>query len=595
MKKAAIIVLWVFMIRSVSAQYCGISGTSCSSIGLAENPGLYPPPDSFPSFYNNFLTSATIQFRNFDTILFGNEVLPVYSLKWDTIENLPSGLCWSANKTDNTFGRGEAGCIHINGLACGATGQYKLSTRVTVDIGVLVETDGDPGGLKYFVRLQNFGDTDIPVDTTQTDSMTFISYGGICQSLTPPVVNLGPDKTVCTGSVVTFDPAVTGGQPPYTYLWQSAGSNIICTTCANASVTVSQNSAYILKVTDASGGFGYDTVNYTVTGTLYNFQISGTLPLVFCSGGTATLSGNANNAVGFQWNKDGNSLADDTSNVLIVTDSSGAYNLVYTEAGVCQATSNIINILFYDTPVVTINSIGYDTICIGGDVTLVANAAGQGLTNVWLQDGSNANDSSASLQVFSSGTYAVVVTNLAGCSDTTAILIAASPNFPTPLSYTQFTNDTLCNNAATIVLSGGEPTGGYYTGTGVSNDLFDPNAARNGLNLIYYNYVDSTGCSSSVYDTIVVLLCTGEETIYTENYIRLYPNPVTDILTIQSEALSSRDAKITFFDITGKELFLNCERRNNNMVSVNVSALAAGCYLVSIEGESACHRFIKIE
>jgi hypothetical protein len=259
-KRFLFFVVALLMFREVSGQYCGVFDSSACIIdtGAFTAPGLYPRPDSFPPFLNNFLTSTSIQTLTFDSIFFGSEILYVDLLTWDTIENLPPGLCWSTNKLNNTFRPGEFGCIRFSGLPCGPTGQYKLVTLVTVSIdGFPVETEGDAGGLGYFVRLENAGDTLVPVDTTQTDSMLFIPYGGICQALSPPVVNLGPDLTVCTGSIATLTPAVSGGQPPYTFLWQSAGNNIICSTCQNPSVTLTQNSTFIVKVTDASGASAF--------------------------------------------------------------------------------------------------------------------------------------------------------------------------------------------------------------------------------------------------------------------------------------------------------------------------------------------------
>jgi hypothetical protein len=598
-KKTVVLIFSFCVFQCASAQYCVLPDSfTCVTAGVPDSPGLYPPADSFPSFYNNFLSSEIIHFRNFDTILFGNEVLPVYSLRWDTIENLPQGLCWSTDRINNTYGTGEAGCIHIGGLACGPTGQYKLSTLVTVDIGIPVETDGDPGGLKYFLRLQTYGAPDIPVDTTQTDSMPFISYGGICQTLTPPVVSLGADQTVCAGSIVTFNPVVSGGQPPYTYLWQSTGNTIICATCANPSVMVTQNSIYVLKVTDASGGFGLDTVNYAVTGTSYNFQITATQPYVFCGGGIVTVSASPNDSVSFQWFNNGVSLAGETGNTLTVTDTSGAYDLVYTEAGICQATSNFIHLLFFDTTAVSIASAGSDTICVGGAVTLLANALGTGLNYVWLANDSNLNYPATSLSVVNAGAYQVVVTNAEGCVDTSsAVLVVASPNLPTTLSYSQFVDDTVCNNASTIMLSGAQPDGGYYSGTGVSGGMFNPFAANAGLNFVYYNYTDSTGCGSSVYDTIVVLLCTDIKEVGVLADIELYPNPGSERITVQSDVLTRADVTVAVFDIAGKRLLVGYQRVGGDKISLDINSLASGSYLVQLllEGRQVSGRFVKIE
>ena len=598
-RNTGLILLFVLLFSGASAQYCGSTDTiNCVTTNVPDSNGLYPRVDSFPPLFNNFLTSATIYFRNFDSILFGTEVLPVYSLTWDTIENLPPGLCWSTNKSNNTYGRGEAGCIHIRGLACGPTGQYKLSTLVTVDIGILVESDGDPGGLGYLIRLQNYGDSIIAVDTLQTDSMPFIPYGQICQNLTPLIINLGPDQTVCAGSIVTFNPVITGGQAPYTYLWQSFGSNIICTSCANASVVVTESSTYILKAIDASGQYGYDTINYAVTGTAYNFQITAPEPTTFCGGGVVTVTGNPIDSVAFQWYNGSQSLAGADSSSLTVINTSGSYYLLYTENGGCQATSNIINLVFYDTTAVNVVSQGLDTICVGASVTLTANAAGSGLSYEWLADDTSLDYTEVSFSAAAAGFYQVIVTNAVGCSDTSAgVLVVASPNLPPTLTYAQFTNDTLCNNAAAIALSGGEPDGGYYSGTGVSGGTFYPPSALQGLNFIYYNYTDSTGCGNSIADTIDVLFCTAIQQINVAEDLHIFPNPATDYLAVQSDIFQHGNISISVYDITGKRLPINYYRNSNNQVSVNISSLSAGYYLIQLttDNQQFSSRFIKMD
>ena len=427
--------------------------------------------------------------------------------------------------------------------------------------------------------------------------MPFISYGGVCQSLTPPVVGLGPDQTVCANSIVTFNPVVTGGQPPYTYLWQSVGSNIICTTCRDASVAVAQNSTYVLKVTDASGGDGYDTINFIVAGTPYNFQVAATIPTTFCAGCTVTMSANANDSVSFQWNRNGSSIPGAVANTFTVSDSSGAYNLVYTEDGFCQATSNIIHLSFYDTAHVTITSIGSDTICVGGAVTLTAIAEGSGLSYAWLANDSNFNYAASAYVAVTAGVYRVIATNQAGCADTSeAVLVVASPNSAPVVSYRQFAGDTLCNNGAVINLTGGEPAGGYYSGSGVSNGVFDPNVGNIGLNFIYYSYTDNTGCGNSVFDTIDILLCTGIRSIDLESGLQLYPDPCTDRITIQSDILFQSNALISVYDIAGKRIYVNYSRQSDNKVSINISALATGCYSVQVMADDrvVSKRFIKL-
>ncbi len=66
----------------------------------------------------------------------------------------------------------------------------------------------------------------------------------------------------------------------------------------------------------------------------------------------------------------------------------------------------------------------------------------------------------------------------------------------------------LCVDAGTVVVSGGAPTGGIYSGTGVTESAgvysFDPSAAGVGVHTITYTYTDGNGCTNSASDDVEV-------------------------------------------------------------------------------------------
>lgn len=73
------------------------------------------------------------------------------------------------------------------------------------------------------------------------------------------------------------------------------------------------------------------------------------------------------------------------------------------------------------------------------------------------------------------------------------------------LNVFQVPFDTLCSNDSTsFTLTGGNPSGGTYSGTGVVNDVFDPTLAGLGTHSITYSYTDPNGCNGSVVEDIVI-------------------------------------------------------------------------------------------
>lgn len=66
-----------------------------------------------------------------------------------------------------------------------------------------------------------------------------------------------------------------------------------------------------------------------------------------------------------------------------------------------------------------------------------------------------------------------------------------------------------CLNDPPIALNGGLPSGGFYSGDGVSQNIFTPNVAGLGSHQLSYSFVDQNNCSSSANQSIIVNICAG--------------------------------------------------------------------------------------
>jgi len=91
-------------------------------------------------------------------------------------------------------------------------------------------------------------------------------------------------------------------------------------------------------------------------------------------------------------------------------------------------------------------------------------------------------------------------TNANGCtnSDSNGILI----NSPVSVSLNAF--NSVCADIPAFALTGGSPSGGSYSGPGVSNGNFNPATAGVGSHTITYTYTDGNGCTGSATRTIAV-------------------------------------------------------------------------------------------
>lgn len=98
------------------------------------------------------------------------------------------------------------------------------------------------------------------------------------------------------------------------------------------------------------------------------------------------------------------------------------------------------------------------------------------------------------------GTYSftVTVTDESGCTGSTAYSLTI--NCPTGgATLAPFTD--VCIDAAPVVLTQGSPSGGTYSGTGVTGSSFDPSS---GTQTITYSLTDVYGCPQSAMGTITV-------------------------------------------------------------------------------------------
>ena len=172
---STILSLWL-LVGGVNAQYCGDSGpTICTPTNLIQS-GFSPVCDSFSPIINNHPIYAFLEFKIFDSVFLNGHKVKLHSLKFDSIKNLPSGLCWRTNDTTNIFLALQSGCINIVGTSSDNCGQYKLHIVVDVDTGAIATLNADSIALVYYLRMINCpGDTSgLPMDTTQTDANPFI-------------------------------------------------------------------------------------------------------------------------------------------------------------------------------------------------------------------------------------------------------------------------------------------------------------------------------------------------------------------------------------------------------------------------------------
>ncbi|MCX6198367.1 MAG: T9SS type A sorting domain-containing protein [Bacteroidetes bacterium] len=139
-----------------------------------------------------------------------------------------------------------------------------------------------------------------------------------------------------------------------------------------------------------------------------------------------------------------------------------------------------------------ITASGNTAICTGDSVQLTASG---GFTYLW-----STGATTPSIYVNSAATYSCSVTNQAGTCTVIppSVAVTVSGNTPT-VTYDISNSDRFCISSGTLslVLTGGSPQGGTYSGSFINNGVFNLTQAGVGAHLVTYTYTDPGGCGTA--------------------------------------------------------------------------------------------------
>lgn len=173
----------------------------------------------------------------------------------------------------------------------------------------------------------------------------------------------------------------------------------------------------------------------------------------------------------------------------------------------------------------------------------------------------------------SAGVYFGTFTNAAGCDSVVELTLTV--NALPGVSFA-FATDTTCDDGGVIVLAA-TPTGGTFTGTGVSGTAFDPSAiAAAGYVNVTYAYTDGNSCTATATDSIFVDICTGIAKT-NSNKVSIQPNPTEGVFVITASTLTVQQVEIT--NAIGQVVY---KGEMSGKKEINISGYAPGVYTVKV-------------
>ncbi|MBL4658447.1 MAG: hypothetical protein JKX73_10635, partial [Flavobacteriales bacterium] len=255
-------------------------------------------------------------------------------------------------------------------------------------------------------------------------------------------VSLTSTNVSCNGNCDgTIDQTVSGGVPPYTYLWTPGGMTAedIANQCAGT---------YTSTVTDSSGCVV--SVSQTITEPM---ALSATIIATNTSGpgncdGTATVNPTGGTgAYSYQWDDPGFQITQTAINLC-----SGTYTVIVLDANGC---SNSVSVTVADPSCsFTVITSSTDVTCGLSDGTATASVSGGFTPYTYLWDDPSA-QTTATATGLNFGPYTVAVSDSSGCTSTYNVTVNSASSLAVTTTKTDPSSPGACDGTASATSTGG--------------------------------------------------------------------------------------------------------------------------------------------
>ncbi len=357
-----------------------------------------------------------------------------------------------------------------------------------------------------------------------------------------PVITLPLANDICEGDSILLDAENSGSA----FLWNTGDTT--------QSIYADEAGIFTVSVINTNGCHASDTISI-IMHALPVVDIGDDLEI--CAGEFAVLDAD-NTGSDFSW-----SNGDDGQTITVTEEDD--YTVTVTDIHGCSSTDEMH---LYVNALPNVN-LGDDRILCEGSAT-VLDAENAGSIFNW-----NTGSEEQSISVSDGGVYTVIVQDgITGCKNSDTILITSVALPDVSIIYNG--DDTLCLDSDPVSLTG-LPSGGEFTGEGMSSALFEPAAAGTGSHNILYTYTDENGCTNTASLLITVEVCSAISD-NEDKLISVFPNPAIDILNVSLPA--GTKSFVSLCDIAGSIIYE--EETTGNMITLNTASYPAGIYLLKI-------------
>ena len=399
----------------------------------------------------------------------------------------------------------------------------------------------------------------------------------------PTVTNPG-NQGVCIGSAVN---AINfTGTSSATFDWTNTNTAIGLAASGTGNIatfTPAAAGTSTVSVTPTLNGCPGTAVTFTITASAVP-TLNSTTPNSRCGTGTVALSATGSAGSTLSWYAAATGGTALGTGATFTTPSISTTTTYYVEAvnGGCGSGRTAVVATVNPSPTVT--NPGNQGICIGSPVTAINFTGTSSATFDWTNSNTAiglAASGSGNIATFTptaTGNSTVIVTpTLNDCAGSPVTFTISVGNLPT-VALTNL--NTVCDTDGSFALSGGTPAGGTYSGTGVTNNNFNPSTAGAGTYTITYTATQN-GCSNTATNTIQVDACAGIDEVLS-NLVVIYPNPTGGMLTVKDIPLD-KVTEMELIDAAGRKV--GTWKLTNSVFNVDLSNYSNGSYNLIFKGK----------
>ncbi|HXP51113.1 MAG TPA: T9SS type A sorting domain-containing protein, partial [Bacteroidia bacterium] len=361
--------------------------------------------------------------------------------------------------------------------------------------------------------------------------------------------------------------SVTGGSGlKDTYSWSPSGGT-------GTSVSGVVAGTYTFTVTDSLGCQAINTITITQPAAIRDSMAN--VRQVACFGAsTGRLTDGIKGGTGpYSYSWSNGSTASNITNI-----PAGSYSVMTTDANGCMDSAKIT--ITQPATAVADSNKGLTIACYGGTTTATVYPYGgtPGYTYTWSTAGSNTTSSVSGLKA---GTYVVQIRDSNKCRLRDTLVITQAASF-IQSADTSLVWSTPCSDNAWVVLTGG--TAGYTFSWSPSGGTHDTASGLCPGN--YTVTITNTGTGCVEKDSVIVGTVIGVQQYTNDHSIKVYPNPANTNLNISISGASFIPQNVMVYDITGREVISQSISANSTLITLDVTKLAEGNYLLKLIGNN---------